>query len=71
MKLYLNEAGVKEAFIKFGKIILWVAVSGAATAIIDYLKNMEINPQNYVLVAIVGLVNAILAGVVKWATTKK
>lgn len=71
MKLYFNRAGVKEAFVKFGKIVLWVAVSGAITAIADWFTTIKVDPDKYILVAIVGLVNALLAGLAKWATTKK
>jgi hypothetical protein len=71
MKLYVNRAGMKEAVVKFGKIVLWVAVSGAVTALVDYFGSMQVDPQNYVLVAIVGLVNALLAGLARWLTTKQ
>lgn len=70
MKLYWNNSGVKQAIVKFGTIVLWVAVSGAVTALVDYFGSMQVDPQNYALVAIVGLVNALLAGLAKWLTTK-
>jgi len=60
-----------DGVIKFLKIVGWVAASGALTAILEYVKDLQIDPDKYVLVAFVGLVNAILAGLAKWLSTKK
>ena len=56
---------------KFMKVILWVLASGAVAGLISWVASLPINNQDIMAVAIVGLVNALLAGLAKWISTKK
>lgn len=69
--MYFNRAGLLEGLIKALKVIGYVAAAGAITALIDYLSSMTLDPSNYVLVAFVGLVNALLAFLLRWLSIKK
>ena len=68
---YFNRAGLTEGAVKFAKVIGYIAASGALVAVADYLKGMNLDPQNYLLIASVGLVNALIAGVLKMLSIKK
>jgi uncharacterized membrane protein YvlD (DUF360 family) len=68
---YFNRAGLDAGAVKFVKVIAYVAASGALVAIADYLKGMSLDQQNYILIAIVGLVNALIAGALKILSIKK
>ena len=67
----ISKAGLVDGLLKTAKIIGWVALSGALVAIAEWVGNLQIDASNYILVGIVGLVNALLAGAIKWVTTKK
>jgi len=69
--MYFNRAGLWEGLIKALRVISYVAAAGAITAIIEWLSSINIDPSNYILVAVVGLVNALLVFIVKWLSTKK
>ena len=56
---------------KFLVVVLWVAASGAVAGIISWIASLPIDSQDVTTVAIVGLVNALLAGLLKWLNTKK
>jgi len=62
-----SAVGLKEGIVKFGKILLWVAISGALTALIDYFKALDFGQW----VVIQGLINSALAGMLTWVSTKK
>jgi len=71
MAIYLNRAGLIEGLIKTGKVLVYVAASGALVALADYLKGMSLEPQNYLLIGVVGIVNGLIAGALKWLAIKK
>lgn len=60
-------AGVKEGLIKFAKIVLYVAISGALTALIDYFKPLTTGEFGVVYVAI----NGLLGFLKTWVMTKR
>lgn len=57
--------GVKKALIVFG----WVAVSAIVTKAIELISTVQL--ENGSLMAVLALVNAVLAGLQKWLATKK
>ena len=69
--IYFNRAGSWSGVKKTLQIIGWVVLSGAVTALLEWIGNLEINPSDYQLVAFVGIVNAVLAGIVKWLSIKR
>jgi hypothetical protein len=64
-------AGFKEGFIKFLIVIAYVAAAGAISAILDWLTGLDLSQSSAIAVAFVGLVNAILAWLLKWLNTQK
>ena len=68
--MYFNSAGWFDGIKKFLVVALWVALSGAVAGLIAWISNLPINNQDIFAVAIVGLVNAALAGIAKWISTK-
>ena len=71
MNIYLNREGVREGIIKTGKVLLWVAVSGAVTALIAYISDLKVAADSEVLIGVYALTNSLLAGILKWLATKK
>jgi hypothetical protein len=71
IKLRIGPAGLKEAVIKFVKVIFYVGFSGALVAIGAYVQNIQIDRTNIYAVAIVGGANAIIALLQKWLSTKE
>lgn len=63
----LSRAGALSGIIKFGKVLLWVAVAGAITALINYFQTLDFGEW----VVVQGIINALLAGIAKWITTKQ
>lgn len=63
----MSKAGLKEAVIKAVKVIGYIAVSGAITALINHFKPLESGEHGVVFTA----VNAGLAFLQKWLATKK
>jgi len=63
----LSKAGLKDGAIKFGKVLLWVAISGAITALISFFEKLDFGQW----VVLQGLINALLAGLARWITTKQ
>lgn len=61
-----TSAGIKEGAIKFSKVLLWVAVSGAITALINYFNTLNFGEW----VVIQGVINSLLAGLLTWVKTK-
>ena len=61
-------AGWKEGLTKIGKVFLWVAVSAVITKAIELVSNWQPSTAEFVLMQ--GLLNSVLAGVVKWISTK-
>lgn len=61
-----SKCGIKEGIEKALIVICYVAVSGAITALINYFKPLEGNEYGLVYMVI----NAGLAGIQKWITTK-
>ncbi len=71
MKLNFNKAGAYDGVIKTLKVVAWIASAGAITALADWLSNLQIDSSNYIVVAVVGVVNAVLAGLAKWLSVKR
>ena len=71
MKFYFNNAGIMDGVKKAGTVLLWIAVSGALSALIEFISKLPIDSSDYLMIAFVGLINAALAGALKWAQTKK
>lgn len=71
MTLYLNRYGFVSAFVKFVKIVLWVAASGAVAALVAKLNELTIHPDQIYAVAAVGLANGALASLTKYLATEK
>jgi len=65
-----STAGWKDALLKVGKVALWVALSGAVSALIAWLKGVEIPADAYWFGLLILGVNSILAGLLKWLSTK-
>jgi len=59
--------GFKDGAIKFAKVLLWVAISGAITALINYFKALDFGEW----VVVQGMINSLLAGLLKWSEAKK
>lgn len=64
-----SKAGLLDGLKKTLIIALWIAVSGAVTALIAWVSSISINSADVYAVLGVGAVNAILAGISKWLTT--
>lgn len=64
--LDFSKAGAKEAVVHALKIIVYIGVSGALTALINYFKPLEGSEYGIVFT----LINSVLAGGLKWITTK-
>ena len=69
--LDVSSAGWKDALLKVGKVALYVAISGAVSALIAWLKGVEIPADAYWFGLLILGVNSILAGVLKWLDTSK
>jgi hypothetical protein len=63
-----SRAGL-DSFKKYAVIVLWVALSGALTSLIEYVGGLEFEAPAYV--AILAIVNYILKAALTWVTTKK
>jgi hypothetical protein len=61
--------GLKTGFIKFVKVIGWVAASALISAAIQYVSSWH--PTGDIQVALVGLINAVLAGLGKLVAAEK
>lgn len=59
--------GLKEGFLKALKVLLWIAVSGAITAIIGYVAQFQ-NDTTYGVVYLI--VNPVLMWLKTWVETK-
>jgi hypothetical protein len=68
--LDFSSAGWKEALLKVLKVALWVALSGAISALITWLKGVEIPVDAYWFGLLILGVNSVLAGLLKWLGTK-
>ena len=68
--MFFNKAGLSDAVKKFVIVLLYVAGAGALTAIAEFVRSMPIKSDDVIAVAIVGLVNALLAFLIKWFGTK-
>lgn len=66
-----SSAGWKDGVLRALKVAGWVALSGAVSALIAYLGSLHVDPSQITAVAIVGLLNAILAGLKDWLDTKR
>lgn len=71
MKLGFSPAGLKEGALHALKVFLWVAGSGAIFALSNYAQNLNFPADRTDLVLMVALINAILAGALKWLSTHK
>ena len=58
-----------DSFKKYLWIILWIAVSGALTSLIEYLSGLKFDVPVYT--AILAIINYILKSTLVWVTTKK
>jgi hypothetical protein len=56
-------------FKKYAVIVLWVALSGALTSLIEYVSSLSFDVPVYV--AILAIINYILKAALTWVTTKK
>jgi len=70
-KLGVNRLGIVDGLKKAGKVALWVACSGAITALIAELAKYDVSKQEVWVAIAIMAANAILAGVQKWLSTKK
>jgi len=66
-----SSAGIKDAVIKMLKVAGYVAISGAVVALIEWIGKLNLDPANYWMIAAVGVINMLLAGILKWIGTKK
>ena len=66
-----SSAGIGEGLKKMVVVAVYVALAGAITALIDWLGGLKIDAGSYWLVAGVGAVNMILAGLQKWLNISK
>lgn len=72
MTLFVDKYGLKEATIKFLKIIGWYVASGAITGAGAYIAGFNVvDEKNGILIGVLMVVNALLAGASKWLTTNK
>jgi hypothetical protein len=71
MKLDFSKYGIKEAIIKFGKILGWYAASGLLAGAYAIIANYHPTESQYMAVLIIASINSALAGLSKWLTTHK
>ena len=64
-----SSAGLWDGIKKAGKVALWVAGSGAVTALIAELSKYDVTKQDVWVAVLIMLANSILAGVSKWLGT--
>lgn len=56
-------------FKKYAAIILWVAMSGALTSLIEYISKLQFDAPVYV--AILAIINYLLKSALVWVSAKK
>lgn len=56
-------------FKKYAAIILWVALSGALTSLIEYISKLQFDAPVYV--AILAIINYLLKSALVWVSAKK
>lgn len=64
-----SKAGILDGIKKAGVVALYVAISGALAALGASLRQYEVTNQDATVGLIILVVNAVIAGLQKWATT--
>lgn len=64
-----SSAGLKTGVQDGAKVALWVAGSGAVAALIAYLGNVEVQPDQVEATLAITVANAVLVFLKKWLET--